>query len=558
MKRILSLSALAFLMSPLAVLSCTGSVTDECKDDDKSLVSNCTQSENRTSFTIGGTISGAFTQTVLQNNSGDDLTITAAGTFTFPTPLAEGATYSVSVKSLALIQNECIVSNGTGTVQAANVTNITISCGPIFTLSYDGNGSTGGTVPASQIGAEGSILTLHDNSGGLVKSGYEFDGWNSVADGSGNAYAAAAPFTLGASDSKLYANWLAGIGAAPDRPAKTLGTFTQNPTGLPVGHQNAAAVQIGSKMYLVGGSIAATPDPVAALGITAGTTDAILESTIAADGTPGTFTKSQYKLAVPRRAATMAIVGKYAYIFGGFSDNAVSSNTPLTSIERATVGANGLTSDFTVVGSTMASGRYNLVSLVTSAYVYLIGGGVTSGLYYSNTIQRATVDKITGDIGNFTLLTRNVVSATEIENGIVDTRSTHGAIRLGNNYFIVGGEGSSGGLASIEKAVIGADGTLGNFVKQSYALNRTRNRISIVALRDKAYVFGGWSGGFLAQIEEATITNDDLSQFSDMVGNSLPQPCENGTPLLTSKGAFLFGGQNGGTTYSTIQSGPLF
>ena len=79
-----------------------------------------------------------------------------------------------------------------------------------YTVTYNGNGSTGGTVPTdNNIYAEGQAVTVIDNTGNLVKSGYTFVGWNTQADGKGTSYAVGATFTMGDSDVTLYAMWTA-------------------------------------------------------------------------------------------------------------------------------------------------------------------------------------------------------------------------------------------------------------------------------------------------------------------------------------------------------------
>ena len=55
--------------------------------------------------TVGGTLSGITSgKLVLQNNAGDDLTLTADGKFIFATPLKEGNAYAVTVLSQPLCQ----------------------------------------------------------------------------------------------------------------------------------------------------------------------------------------------------------------------------------------------------------------------------------------------------------------------------------------------------------------------------------------------------------------------------------------------------------------------
>ena len=79
---------------------------------------------------------------------------------------------------------------------------------PTYTVAYDGNGNTGGSVPtdASSPYACGSTVTVLGNTGSLEKSGYTFNGWNTAANGSGTPYAADATFTISA-NTTLYAQW---------------------------------------------------------------------------------------------------------------------------------------------------------------------------------------------------------------------------------------------------------------------------------------------------------------------------------------------------------------
>ncbi|HBD94990.1 MAG TPA: cell wall-binding protein, partial [Spirochaetia bacterium] len=74
--------------------------------------------------------------------------------------------------------------------------------------SNNSNNSTAGTVPVdSNKYEEGKTVTILENTGILVRSGYTFKGWNTVADGSGTAYITGVTFTMGKSDVTLYAEW---------------------------------------------------------------------------------------------------------------------------------------------------------------------------------------------------------------------------------------------------------------------------------------------------------------------------------------------------------------
>src|SRR5271170_6022380 len=74
-------------------------------------------------YTVGGTVSGlSGSGLVLRDNGGDDLPVSANGAFVFATPLADGATFSVSVSAQpSVAAQNCVVMNAghSGTVLGA-------------------------------------------------------------------------------------------------------------------------------------------------------------------------------------------------------------------------------------------------------------------------------------------------------------------------------------------------------------------------------------------------------------------------------------------------------
>ena len=66
-----------------------------------------------TTYSVGGTATGLTGTAVLQDNGGDNLTVTGDGPFTFATPLASGAAYDATVATEPAGQS-CTVSGGTG------------------------------------------------------------------------------------------------------------------------------------------------------------------------------------------------------------------------------------------------------------------------------------------------------------------------------------------------------------------------------------------------------------------------------------------------------------
>ena len=78
-------------------------------------------------YTVSGTVSGLSGTVVLQNNDTDLLTIVSDGTFTFIPPLADGTTYTVTVKTQPAGQT-CSIVKGTGALSGADVTDVTVTC----------------------------------------------------------------------------------------------------------------------------------------------------------------------------------------------------------------------------------------------------------------------------------------------------------------------------------------------------------------------------------------------------------------------------------------------
>lgn len=142
-------------------------------------------------FTLGGTVSGLVGSGLLLRTSGfDQRQITANGPFAFVIPLADGTAYSVEVATQPNnpIQT-CTVTNGSGTITGASVTNILVNCvtQPTVAGLDEGFGSHGkvfdavGFNPALALQPDGKLLAVR----GLTLSRYNPDGSNDTTFGSG-------------------------------------------------------------------------------------------------------------------------------------------------------------------------------------------------------------------------------------------------------------------------------------------------------------------------------------------------------------------------------------
>ena len=106
-------------------------------------------------------------------------------------------------------------ADGTGTSYAVGL-NTFVATGDVTlyaqwnsTITYSRNNANGGAAPAAQTAVGQKPLTLQTNvAGGLSRTGYEFAGWNTAADGSGTRYAAGATSYVSSGNATLYAYWL--------------------------------------------------------------------------------------------------------------------------------------------------------------------------------------------------------------------------------------------------------------------------------------------------------------------------------------------------------------
>jgi hypothetical protein len=83
-------------------------------------------------YLVNGTVTGLTSGSVtLQDNGGDTTTVSGNGVFSFPTALPAGSSYSVTVNGTSPNYLTCSVSNGSGTISNANVTNVAVACAPV-------------------------------------------------------------------------------------------------------------------------------------------------------------------------------------------------------------------------------------------------------------------------------------------------------------------------------------------------------------------------------------------------------------------------------------------
>jgi hypothetical protein len=137
-------------------------------------------------YTVGGAVTGLTGPVVLQDNGGDALTVPASGSFTFATALAQGAAYDVTIATQPAGQT-CTITGGSGTMPAAAITTITVTCttpASGSTASDDFNRADGSLGPNWTDMADGGLAIASDAVTGTAAAGPSGDMWTAGAFGS--------------------------------------------------------------------------------------------------------------------------------------------------------------------------------------------------------------------------------------------------------------------------------------------------------------------------------------------------------------------------------------
>jgi hypothetical protein len=316
-----------------------------------------------------------------------------------------------------------------------------------YTVTYEGNGNDGGSVPtdASSPYFSSATVTVKANTGSLVKTGYTFAGWDSNNDGTADFTGTGSEtFTMSSSNVNLKAVWsssgstpptLSAAGSATVDAAFDV-TFTDDATwrgaitGITIGGTPLTAGWSESS-----GKITFTPSSSTPAGLlqTAGSKSIVVAATGYTDATvtqsigfgaatklaitqqptapasngavlaqqPVVVIQDQYGNTVTSSSATVtAAVGSGTWTIGGTTNPSASSGvatfTNLTATSAAAV--TGATIDFTSSGLTgITSGTFNIPAptpandLCGSAVTLTIDAAATNG-----TLTAATYTSITG------------------------------------------------------------------------------------------------------------------------------------------------------------------
>ena len=217
---------------------------------------------------------------------------------------------------------------------------------PMYTVTYDGNGSDVGDVPADGKPYEqGEEVVVPGNTGSLVKTGCTFAGWNTAADGSGGSYNESDTFAMaGIGHVTLYAQWTENVPGAPTNVTAAAG-------------DGEAAVSFTEPADIGGNPITGYTVTSSPGSITASGTGTAITVTGLSNGTSYTFTVAAANSAGtgPASAASNAVTPYRSS--SGSSDGSSRHSTPASSAQGIDILINGQTETAATAATTQEGGQ---------------------------------------------------------------------------------------------------------------------------------------------------------------------------------------------------------
>lgn len=271
----------------------------------------------------------------------------------------------------------------------------------------------------------------------------------------------------------------------------SLGGFVADSTTLPAGSLHGSLAISGSHVYILGGQASSASSHISV-------------AVIDADGTLGSFAIASQTLTTARYGAAAAFVtatpgnpnltpSTYLYVMGGID----SSGTPASSIERASVAADGTLGVFAPVSIALPVVKAFAGVAVVGDSICLFGGEDT---HPEGDIDCAAVQS-SGDLAPFT------TSTSEIAQGGLG-RMGFAISRFGSSIYVLGGltrNDMTPYTFSTTTATTAADGSIGVFAVGT-PLTVAREFSSFVAIGNSFYVMGGRGAlGDVSSTEQATL-----------------------------------------------------
>ena len=501
-------------------------------------------------YTIGGTVSGLTgTGLVLQDNLGNNLSVSANGSFTFTTAIASGGAYNVTVFSQpsSPAQTCAVTAGASGTVASANVTSVQLTCTNIYTI--------GGTIS----GLSGSGLVLQDNLGNNL----------SVSAGASNF-----TFTTAIASGGAYS---VTVLSQPSNPAQTcrvtngIGTASANVMGVAISCTTAEGFVLTGSMTNAREEQTATLLNNGQVLIAAGqNATGFLASAELYDTAARTFTATGSMTAARFFPTATLLNNGQVLIAGGGNDIALAVAS--AELYDPTTGI------FTATGSMTTARVYQTATLLNNGQVLIAGGeGATGTLLASAELYNpatgtftATGSMTTDRVFHTATLLNNgmvliaggvndkdvVVASAELYDPATGTftatgsmttaRHFHTATLLNNGMVLIAGGGNdTTDLASAELY----DPATGTFTATGSMTTVRFDQTATLLNNGMVLIAGGYIGIDLASAELY-----DTATGTFTATGSMNNARDNPTATLLNNGQVLIaGGDQGGTALASAE-----
>jgi hypothetical protein len=215
-----------------------------------------------------------------------------------------------------------------------------------------------------------------------------------------------------------------------------LGTFTLASPALLVARSGPAGVIVGNFYYVLGGSSGGQPQR------------SLERASINASGGLATAVADVTSLMTATENHASVTIGRALYVIGGDYNN---NGTQIPDVERASLNDDGALAQFTDMQTFNARSGHSVV--VTGGWVYAVGGYI--GGTSVPTVDRATIDPMTGNI------TTSFGAASDMSGkqiALVNGRSGHGSVFIGNYLYVTGGYQQGSGAVCTSSAASRARG----------------------------------------------------------------------------------------------------
>ena len=296
-------------------------------------------------------------------------------------------------------------------------------------------------------------------------------------------------------------------------------------TTLPETRAGAKFVVTGRYIHCIGGYVNSSFS----------VTRNVLSARINSDGTIGKWFTSPNLLGTGVARATVFVVRQRVFVCGGVTD---STGTLTKVVQSCRITSDGNLGTWTGSGGgDLADFCSDAEAIVTKNRVYLFGGMPVKNYTFSKRVHTAPIDPA----GNVGAWTQSLTLPQDVGFGVSVT------VIKNNVYLFCKAELSAGKPATIYKAPLNSDGTIGAWVTTGITIPFSPQRGSLVATKTRIYYLGGTNNDDVAldtntsQVYSISV-NTDGSLGSWTQGPNLPYRHVLGDAVIIKDKLHLLGG----------------